>query len=121
MLLLLLAVVAVFAPDPAAQFVWDDVELIGNNAFVTDWANLPTIVWVTLGYTAIFASAVSIVLLQFASLRLPASKVMAYTYLTPTWVIGWEFFLGNGLPTVFVLGGVMLTVLALGLLLKDEG
>ena len=41
-LLLLLAVVAVFAPDPAAQFVWDDVELIGNNAFVTDWANLPT-------------------------------------------------------------------------------
>ena len=46
---------------------------------------------------------------------------MAYTYLTPTWVIGWEFFLGNGLPTVFVLGGVMLTVLALGLLLKDEG
>ena len=41
MLLLLLAVVAVFAPDPAARFVWDDVELIGNNAFVIDWANLP--------------------------------------------------------------------------------
>lgn len=97
-------------------FGWGWAEVLA-----TDWANLPTIVWVTLGYTAIFASAVSIVLLQFASLRLPASKVMAYTYLTPTWVIGWEFFLGNGLPTVFVLGGVMLTVLALGLLLKDEG
>lgn len=97
-------------------FGWGWAEVLA-----TDWANLPAIVWVTLGYTAIFASAVSIVLLQFASLRLPASKVMAYTYLTPTWVIGWEFFLGNGLPTVFVLGGVMLTVLALGLLLKDEG
>jgi drug/metabolite transporter (DMT)-like permease len=97
-------------------FGWGWAEVLA-----TDWANLPTIVWVTLGYTAIFASAVSIVLLQFASLRLPASKVMAYTYLTPTWVIGWEFFLGNGLPTVLVLGGVILTVLALGLLLKDEG
>lgn len=61
------------------------------------------------------------VLLQFASMQLPASKVMAYTYLTPTWVIGWEYFLGNGLPTVYVLGGVALTVLALLLLLKNDG
>ncbi len=94
-------------------FGWDEV-------LATDWAALPAVVWITLFYIAIFASAVTIMLLQFAALRLPASKVMAYTYLTPTWVICWEFFLGNGVPTVFVLGGVALTVAALLLLLKDE-
>ncbi len=87
----------------------------------TDWAALPAIVWITLVYTAVFATAVTVVLLQFASMRLPAYKVMAYTYLTPTWVIGWEFLLGNGLPTVYVLGGIALTCVALLLLLKDDG
>jgi drug/metabolite transporter (DMT)-like permease len=97
-------------------FLWG-----GGEVLATDWAALPGIVWITLAYTAVFATAVTVVLLQFASMQLPASKVMAYTYLTPTWVIGWEYFLGNGLPTVYVLGGVALTVLALLLLLKNDG
>ena len=54
------------------------------------------------------ATAITVVLLQFASLRLPSSKVMAYTYLTPTWVIGWEVALGNGVPPVLVLGSALL-------------
>ncbi|TBX19896.1 DMT family transporter [Nioella sediminis] len=97
-------------------FLWGGAEVLA-----TDWVALPGIVWVTLFYTAVFATAITVVLLQFASMQLPASKVMAYTYLTPTWVIGWEYFLGNGLPTVYVLGGVALTVLALLLLLKNDG
>jgi len=86
----------------------------------TDWPGLPAIVWITLVYTAVFASAATTVLLQFAALHLPSSKVMAYTYLTPTWVIGWEFFLGNGLPGPLIVIGVALTAVALLLLLKDE-
>jgi hypothetical protein len=45
---------------------------------------------------------------------------MAYTYLTPTWVIIWEMALGNGVPPPVLLGGIALTVLALLLLLKPE-
>ncbi|RFU12777.1 DMT family transporter [Rhodobacteraceae bacterium W635] len=97
-------------------FLWG-----GGAVGATDWAALPGIVWITLGYTAVMATAITVVLLQFASMRLPSSKVMAYTYLTPTWVIGWEVALGNGVPPALVLGGVVLTVLALGLLLKEEG
>ncbi len=85
----------------------------------TDWAALPGIVWITLLYVAIFASAATFVLLQFATLRLPSAKVMAYTYLTPSWVILWEIGMGNGAPVGLVLVGVALTVLALLLLLKD--
>jgi len=86
----------------------------------TDWAGLPPIVWVTLAYIVVFATMGSSYLLAFASLRLPAAKVMAYTYLTPAWVILWELLLGNGGPPVLVLGGVGLTLVALYLLLKNE-
>jgi drug/metabolite transporter (DMT)-like permease len=86
----------------------------------TDWTALPPIVWITLVYVEIFASAATFVLLQFATLRLPSAKVMAYTYLTPSWVIIWELALGNGAPGPLVFGGVGLTVLALWLLLRDD-
>ncbi|WP_295310982.1 DMT family transporter [Roseobacter sp.] len=86
----------------------------------TPWASLPGIVWITIVYTAFFASSATFVLLQYATLRLPSAKVMAYTYLTPSWVIGWEIALGNGAPGFVVAGGVLLTILALALLLRDD-
>jgi drug/metabolite transporter (DMT)-like permease len=86
----------------------------------TDWSALPPIVWITIVYTAVFATAMTFVLLQYASLRLPSAKVMAYTYLTPTWVICWQAALGHGLPPGLVLVGVALIVVALLLLIKDE-
>ncbi len=85
----------------------------------TDWAALPGIVWVTLAYVAVAASALTFVLLQYATLRLPAAKVMAYTYLVPSWVILWEVALHGAVPPGLVLVGVGLTILALGLLLKE--
>jgi len=77
-------------------------------------------VWVTILYTAVFASAATFVLLQFATLRLPSSKVMAYTYLTPCWVIGWELALGHGGVSPLILLGIALTLGALILLLKEQ-
>ncbi|WP_037311233.1 DMT family transporter [Ruegeria halocynthiae] len=86
----------------------------------TDWVNLPLIVWVGLLYVSIFATAASFVLVQFATLRLPSAKVMAYTYLTPSWVILWEIALGQQPPALLIFVGAILTVVALLLLLKAE-
>ena len=91
---------------------WPDIS-------ATDWTALPAIVWITLLYTAFFASAVTFVLLQYAALRLPSSKVMAYTYLTPSWVILWEIALGNPAPSGLVLLGVGATVVALAMLVRE--
>ena len=85
-----------------------------------DWAGLAPIVWITLVYISVFASAASFLALQYATLRLPSAKVMAYTYLTPSWVIAWELALGQGAPGWIVLAGVAATVLALLILLKHE-
>lgn len=91
-----------------------------SEIIATDWLALPWMVWVTLFYLAIFASAATFVLLQFSILRLPSAKVMAYSYLTPTWVIGWEIALGHGVPPGLILVGIALTVVALMMLLKNE-
>lgn len=87
----------------------------------TDWAALPAIVWICLIYVSVAASSMTFVLLQYATLRLPSAKVMAYTYLVPSWVILWEIALGRTPPPALVLGGVALTILALLMLLRDEG
>ena len=86
----------------------------------TDWLHLPQIVWVTLIYVAVFASAASFTLIQFAAVRLPSAKVMAYTYLTPTWVIGWQLALGASPPNALIFVGIGLTIVALLLLLRDD-
>ena len=113
------AVVFTFAMMVAGFFLllawgWRDV-------IETDWAAMPAIVWICLIYVSVAASSMTFVLLQYATLRLPSAKVMAYTYLVPSWVILWEIALGRSPPPALVLGGVALTVLALLLLLRDEG
>jgi drug/metabolite transporter (DMT)-like permease len=45
---------------------------------------------------------------------------MAYTYLTPSWVIVWEIALGNEVPNALAFLGVGLTIVALLMLLRDE-
>lgn len=92
---------------------WGDI-------MATDWVSLPGIVWITIGYTAVFATAITFVLLQYATLYLPSAKVMAYTYLTPSWVILWQAALGHGLPTGLVALGVGLSILALLMLLRNK-
>lgn len=84
----------------------------------TDWAALPQIYWVGLIYVSVFASSVTFFLLQFATMQLPAANVMAYTYLTPTWVIVWQLVLGQGAPPLIVLVGIAATIVALLMLLR---
>ena len=88
--------------------------------WAVDWVALPGRVWWVIVYLAVFASSGSFVLLQTASLRLPSAKVMAYTYLVPSWVICWELALGGAVPPLLVSGGVCLTILALLMLLRND-
>ena len=86
----------------------------------TDWGALPSIVWITIFYVAVFASAATFVLLQYATLRLPSAKVLAYTYLTPSWVILLELGWTGQAPPLLILVGVALTAIALVLLLRND-
>jgi len=92
-----------------------------KSVMTTDWAALSTHVWLVIVFLAVFPSALTSVLLQFSTLRLPSAKLMAYGYLVPSWVICIELLLGKGAPPPLTLAGIALTLLALALLLKNEG
>jgi drug/metabolite transporter (DMT)-like permease len=96
----------------AATTLW--VSLYGTrDLLATDWVHLPTRVWWIIAYLSIFPTAVTFFLLQFAALRLPSSKVIAYGYLTPSFVILFEGLAGHGWPGPLVLAGAVVTVFGL--------
>ena len=84
-----------------------------RDILATDWLHLPALVWWVLAYLAVFPTALSFFCLQYASLRLPASKVLAYGYLTPVFVIVYEGLLGHGWASLSVAFGALVIVLGL--------
>lgn len=86
----------------------------------TDWTALPPVVWIAVLYLAAGASALTIFLVQFATMRLPSAKVMAYGYLVPSFVALWEALFGDGPPGPWVLAGVAITAVAMLLLLAQD-
>ncbi len=83
----------------------------GANAIVTtEWSALPVIVWGAIAYLAVFTTAATFFLLQFAAMRLPAGKVMAYGYLTPAIIIVLEGLLGHGWAAGAVFTGAVVIV-----------
>lgn len=91
-----------------------------RDVLATDWAHLPILVWAAIFYITIFATAGSLSLIQFGAMRLSGAKVMAYTYLLPSWVILLELALGHGAPSAVILVGVGVTIGALLLLLRQD-
>lgn len=79
----------------------------------TDWTALPSVVWVVIAYLSIFTTAGTFFLLQFAALRIPAAKVLAYNYLTPSFVIFYEGLLGHGWAPFSIAAGAAVTVMGL--------
>lgn len=79
----------------------------------TDWAAAPWIVWIGIFYLGLCATLFTASLMKYAADRLPASKVMAYTYLPPSLVILIEGASGRGWPSWEIAPGVALTLIAL--------
>lgn len=82
----------------------------------TDWTAVPGIVWLAILYLSVFTTAGTFFLLQFASMRLPASKTLAYGYLTPSFIILYEGLLGHGWANAGILAGAAVTVLGLAVM-----
>jgi drug/metabolite transporter (DMT)-like permease len=99
----------------AATTVWVSLYGVGD-LFTTDWLHLPALVWWVIAYLAVFPTAATFFLVQFAALRLPSAKVIAYGYLTPAFVILFEGLSGHGWPAPSVLAGAGVTVLGLAVL-----
>lgn len=79
----------------------------------TPWSELPAFMWLAIVYLSTFTTAGTFFLLQFASMRLPSAKVMAYGYLTPSFIILYEGLIGHGWVSASVMAGAAVTVMGL--------
>ncbi len=82
----------------------------------TDWLHLPPVVWWVVFYLAVGPTAICFFLIQFASVHLPATKVIAYGYIVPAFVIVLEGVVGHGWTSLSVAAGAAITVLGLAVL-----
>ncbi len=96
----------------AATTFWIIVVGFGDVAS-TDWVALPDIVWWAIAYLSVFTTAITFFLVQFASMRLLATKVLAYGYLTPGVIILIEGVIGHGWVSLSVAFGAGATIAGL--------
>ena len=87
---------------------------------ITDWTVLPPLIWGTIIYLAIFATAASFFLIQFSASRLSSVKVLAYTYAIPFWVGYFNWFAGGGMPQLKLFWGALVIVGVLFFLLFNQ-
>ena len=83
-----------------------------------EWIALPSIVWLGLAYLTVGSTVLTFLLIQYAALNMDSLNVMSYTFLTPGWVLLWEWALTSSLPTATTLVGVSITIIVMIILFK---
>lgn len=77
-----------------------------------DWQGVEMRVWAGILYLAIFCTIVTFYLTHLSTLYLGPTRVMAYSYFYPAFVLLIDWGLGHGLPPVIILPGVVVVTLA---------
>ena len=85
-----------------------------------DWQGVETRVWAGIIYLAVFSTIITFYLTHIATLYLGPTRVMAYSYFYPAFVliINWGF--GKGLPPAIILPGVAVVTLATVILQRES-
>jgi drug/metabolite transporter (DMT)-like permease len=76
------------------------------------WQEISNTVWSGIIYLAIFSTIITFYLSHIATLHLGPTRVMAYSYFYPAFVLLINWFFGKGLPPLIILPGVMVVTLA---------
>jgi drug/metabolite transporter (DMT)-like permease len=77
------------------------------------WQNISFKVWAGTVYLAVFCTVITFFLSQFCTLRIGPTRVVAYSYLYPPFVVLIEWLCGEPLPPIQVIPGVLLIVAAM--------
>ena len=76
------------------------------------WHGVGTAIWAGIIYLALFSTILTFYLTHLATLQLGPTRVMAYSYFYPAFVLLINWGLGKGLPSAIVLPGVAVISLA---------
>lgn len=76
------------------------------------WQEVSTKVWAGIIYLSVFSTIITFYLSHLATLYIGPTRVMAYSYFYPAFVLLINWFLGKGLPPAIILPGVIVVSLA---------
>ena len=85
-----------------------------------DWQAVETKVWAGIIYLAVFSTIITFYLTHIATLYLGPTRVMAYSYFYPAFVLVINWGLGQGLPPAIILPGVAVVTLATVVLQRES-
>lgn len=77
------------------------------------WRGIAPLVWAGTAYLAVFCTIITFFLSQLCTLHLGPTRVIAYSYIYPPFILIIEWLCGHPLPPVQVLPGVVLIVAAM--------
>ena len=92
----------------------------GPEVIKTDFASLRPLVWGVALYLGLVTTAVTFILIQVAVPRIAPGKVMAYTYLLPSLVLGQSIVSQRQYEPALIYVGVILTLIALAVLVMQD-
>jgi len=84
-----------------------------------DWQGVEMQVWVGIVYLAVFSTIITFYLTHISTLYLGPTRVMAYSYFYPAFVLIINWGLGKGLPPAIILPGVAVVTLATVVLQRE--
>jgi drug/metabolite transporter (DMT)-like permease len=96
------------------------VILAGGRLPAVVWETVPFFAWLGIGYLAVFTTIITFFLTQYAVPYLGPTKVMAYSYLYPGFVLVIDLVLGHGLPPLRVIPGVFVVLAAMFILQSHQ-
>jgi drug/metabolite transporter (DMT)-like permease len=85
----------------------------GYRLWSMPWSNVQLSVWAGIFYIALFCTIITFYLSQLSTLYLGPTRVMAYSYLYPPFILLLDWFFGQRLPPLQTLPGVGLIVIAM--------
>lgn len=92
----------------------------GTDVLSVSWGAVPSLVWAGIVYLSVFTTIVTFFLTQYSVLFLGPTKVTAYSYLYPGLVLVLNVLLGNGLPPMKAIPGVLVIVAAMFVLMNAK-
>jgi drug/metabolite transporter (DMT)-like permease len=85
-----------------------------------NWQGVETKVWAGIVYLAVFSTIITFYLTHISTLYLGPTRVMAYSYFYPAFVLVINWTLGKGLPQAVIFPGVAVVTLATVVLQWDS-
>ncbi len=87
--------------------------LISNvKLWSADWAGASLGVYGGIAWFAVGPTIITFFLIQATTLKIGATRVQAYTYVIPAFVLLMDWAMGRGLPTLMTLPGIAIVLLA---------